>query len=286
MKLITSIPPRFSRKHPLFRFEHGRRYLAKCIQSWRRNGFNPISINRPDEVDAIRAMHLIDVIGVPQDEAMIPNKYGPSLGSIFDTLSWDEPAAIINADIYMRRGLDLAREIAALARKALVAARRTDVKTMRSRRGYIYPYGYDFFAFTPSRISKTIRDKRLRSFQLGVPWWDYVFPIMASNEVPGFRIKESFIVHQKHEERWNIELYEQLAAEACRTLSQIHEVYAPILNSGIDKIADPTAHLSHRLLFYPGLLERSLPMDAADTVGSVGDPGNPYWLSVSHNRPK
>lgn len=286
MKIITSIPPRFSRKHPFFRMERGHKYLAKCIESWRRNGFNPISVNRPDEVDAIKAMDLIDVVGVPQDEAMMPHRYGPCLGSIFDTLEWDAPVAIINADIYMRRGIDLAGEIAALAGKALIAARRTDVKTMRSRKGYTYPFGYDFFAFTPSCIPKTMRDRDLRRFQLGVPWWDYVFPIMASNEAPGFRIREPFIVHQKHDERWNRELYEQLAAEACHTLHKIHEAYAPILDSRTDKIADPTARFSHRLLFYPGLLERSLPMDAADIVGSVSDPGSPYWVTAARNRPK
>jgi hypothetical protein len=275
MKIFTSVPPRFSRRHPIFGWENGRRHLERCIASWRRNGFTPISVNRPEEVDAIKSMHLIEVLGCPQDNVLIAGKYGVSLGSIFDAVGRDEPVAIVNADIYMRYGADLAEEVARLSGDAMLVARRTDVRRLGSASGVTFPYGHDFVAFTPSRIADAIDNVELRRFQLGVPWWDYVFPILAAQEVPVLRVKEPFIVHQLHDERWNDDLYRQVASDAHRTLTKVNDAYLHLEDDGTKAFADSLARISHRLLFYPGIPEITLSL--MDSIGRASARGRPYW---------
>lgn len=149
MLLITSVPPVFSRKDRKTGEELGTRYLASCIDSWRKNGFQPLSINRFDEVDAINRLGLIDCLGVSNDEAYFPNRFGPSLGAILDTVSSAEAVGIVNADIYMLSAEGCAEILAQQSQKSIVAARRMDVMDHGASRGNVFELGYDLVAFTP-----------------------------------------------------------------------------------------------------------------------------------------
>lgn len=267
MRLITSIPPRFSRKDPRTGEEVGLAYLARCVESWRRNGFEPVSVNRPDEAETVSTMGLIEVWSADQSEAKLPDKYGPCLGSIFDLLASDEPVAIINADIFMPLHKEISRALAAVLENRIVAARRTDVKSIDdgAEAGSIYPYGYDFFAFKPGNVPRAIKNPAVRSFQLGAPWWDYVFPIYCAAEIPACRLTEPFILHQLHDERWDIPLHQRLAVDACATLADLHECFEPLRSRRDERLADDVSALCHEVLFWPGFYELDLMMGGVRT---------------------
>lgn len=221
MLLVTSVPPVFSRKDPRTGEEVGLRYLASCISSWRKNGFRPISINRSDEEDAINALGLIDCRAVSNANARFPNRFGPSLGAIFDVVPPDEPVVIVNADVYMLSSAGCAEFLWQRSQNSVVAARRIDVSHHGASRGEIFGLGYDLVAFTPAKIPKTVSNARIRRFQLGAPWWDYAFPYCCTEELPAFRIKEPFLTHLLHPDRWDNGVWNELAVvarEACPSI--------------------------------------------------------------------
>jgi len=265
MLLVTSVPPVFSRKDPRTGEEIGHSYLASCIASWRRNGFRPISINRFDEVDAIKASGLIECLGVSNEEARFPQRFGPSLGAILDSVPPTEPVAIINADIYMLSGAASADVLSKRARNAIVAARRIDVTHLGASRGEIYGLGYDLTAFTPAAIPKARSNSLLRQFQLGAPWWDYVLPYSCSEELPAFRIKEPFLTHALHPNRWDNDTWHTLAIEARKACASIKiELSRPASRANSEELAIASAFI--RELFGNRFTEIEIPLLPPDPL--------------------
>lgn len=263
MFLVTSIPPRFSRIDPKTGEEIGNQYLSECIASWRRNGFYPVSLNRPDEADAVRSMNLIDVVIASMSEAHNPTRYGPSLGSLFDILPEGQPAAIVNADIYM---LATQNTLAAATLPALsnsvVMGRRTDVGQLGDKLGSTFVYGFDYFAFDPIKIHKVLSNKLLRRFQLGAPWWVYVFPLLCKQDLRLQRIKEPFIAHLLHEERWNNDLFNTLATDACDALVTTDRQHFLEIQKTLPYIKSPgqsVAHACHARLLADSIMEMPIP---------------------------
>ncbi|WP_414464233.1 hypothetical protein [Hyphomicrobium sp. DY-1] len=263
MLLITSVPPVFSRKDRKTGEELGTRYLASCIDSWRKNGFQPLSINRFDEVDAINRLALIDCLGVSNDEAYFPNRFGPSLGAILDTVSSAEAVGIVNADIYMLSAEGCAEILAQQSQKSIVAARRMDVMDHGASRGNVFELGYDLVAFTPAKVPKTISNDRIRRFQLGVPWWDYVFPYSCSEEVPAFRIKEPFLTHLLHSDRWNEDVWNECALYARDACPSV-ENEAMKAMAGSDNFGQTTSSAFSEIIFGSRFCEIELPTSKSD----------------------
>ncbi|MGQ0457926.1 MAG: hypothetical protein ACT4OU_12810 [Hyphomicrobium sp.] len=139
--------------------------------------------------------------------------------------------AIVNADIYMlAMEAKLASAMADLVETSVVVGRRTDVTRFGDLIGSTFAYGFDFFAFHPSKVSRALDDQALRRFQLGAPWWDYVFPLVCSRDVPIKRIKEPFIAHLAHNERWDPPMFNALALDACRALIAVEPMtFGPVL---------------------------------------------------------
>lgn len=206
MRVFTSIPPRYADPARL-------EYLKACVQSWTNCGFQAFSLNRQEEVETVTQLGLMDVIPVETSEAWYPARYGPCFGNIFDIAGNDEPVAVINADIYMLGGPDLSRTLADICSGGFTVARRTDIDFLDAQTGKVSYGGIDLVAFVKSSISTTVKDAKIRRFQLGVPWWDYVIPLMASFEGPTFRIDEPFILHKTHEDRWDMEVWHNISRE-------------------------------------------------------------------------
>jgi len=283
LKLFTSIPPRFSRKHSQTGEETGPHYLERCVNSWRANGFDPVSINRPEEAGTIRASGLIDVIEASQQDALVPDRYGPSLGSIFDAAPRNAPFAIVNADIYMRpgaAGTDLAHDIAGRTRKTVLVSRRTDVAHLDALQGTVYACGIDFVALDPSRIPEVIKDADLRRFQLGVPWWDYVLPLAALKHMPAKRIEEPFILHQTHDERWNPEIYTSVVPQAYRVLQRYDAQVAAVSPTSKRFAADLSRVCHETLLFDPGLPVTTLPLEKSSLRVEVHEPKRKHKAKI------
>lgn len=206
MRIFTSIPPHYADPQK-------QEYLQACVASWTRCGFEAISLNRQAEVEAVRSMKLLEVIPVRTDEAWYPHRFGPCFGSIFDLAGDNEPVAIVNADIYMMGYPDLSKELASICSSGLTVARRTDVPFLGASTGRVSYGGIDLVALVKSSIPKTTTNSNIRRFQLGVPWWDYIVPILASLEGPVFRIEEPFIVHRSHEDRWDMDVWRNVSQE-------------------------------------------------------------------------
>lgn len=214
MRVFTSIPPRYANSD---RFE----YLKACIGSWTRCGFQAVSLNRYEEADAVRRMNLLEVIPVHTGEAWYPDRFGPCFGNIFDLIDEDEPAAVVNADIYMLGSADLGSRLIELAKTGFTVARRTDVEHLGASAGTVSLGGIDLVAFTKRSVPKTTTDRKIRKFQLGLPWWDYVIPTLASFEGPVFRIEEPFIVHQVHADRWDMDVWHHISEEVRLMLNEM-----------------------------------------------------------------
>ncbi|HVX35422.1 MAG TPA: hypothetical protein VHC71_04295 [Hyphomicrobium sp.] len=218
MLLFTSIPPKFSRKGRGGE-EIGDKYLRACVASWKDNGFEPISINRPDEIEAVAELGLTGTIPAKMNEAFFPNRYGPPLADLFDSLPKNEQVAYVNADIFMLRG-NLADSLREKHDDALVMARRSDLDFLGAGACETFELGLDFFCFNPSRLRNVMADPNIRRFQIGAPWWDYVFPLACMTSTRPLTLHEPIIVHQLHPDRWDPSIWNELGIHAGRALAK------------------------------------------------------------------
>ena len=186
-----------------------------CAASWVQNGLRPRSLNAPQELDQIPTLAGVSSEPFVQENPVVaPDHPGPSLGNIFDVVAPDEPCAITNADVYLLKVSGLPSLIRDLTRDALLVARRTDVTGLLGSAQGIFTTGIDFVAFRPDTVMPVMEDPGIRQFQLGVTWWDYVFPIAASFLVPVRRLREPFLIHHAHEAYWNNQQYETIRKQA------------------------------------------------------------------------
>lgn len=230
MLLYTSVPPRFSRKDQSGN-EIGPEYLAACVESWRDNGFEPVSINRPDEVDSVKALGLLDVLPAKMTEAIWPNRYGPALADLFDALPANERIAYVNADIFMLRG-NLAQVLSGIDDDKLVTARRCDVAGIGAESCEVFQLGLDLLSFNPARVTSITADVKIRRFQLGAPWWDYVFPLACLKSIGLCRLSEPAIVHQRHDDRWDPSIWKELGLRAGQAIvAYFPQGFVPILEN-------------------------------------------------------
>lgn len=252
MLLVTSIPPRFSRRDTSGK-EIGQEYLAACVRSWRDNGFEPLSINRPDEADTVKALGLLDVLPATMKEASWTNRYGPPLGDVFDILPRNELVALTNADIFMLK-CDLAPLLRRDHADCMVLARRSDVSHLGAPECETFELGFDFFSFNPAHIAAVTGNASVRRFQLGAPWWDYVFPLACKKSVVAKSLREPVLVHQLHPDRWDQSVWNHLAIEAGRTLEEFSpDEFGPIMqNMGSFEDLERAITLTIRASLYSG----------------------------------
>jgi hypothetical protein len=248
MLLYTSVPPVFSRKDANGE-EIGATYLAACVNSWRENGFDPISVNRPDEVDAIEALGLLPVRAVSMHGAVWPDRFGPPLGGMFDVFPKNERLAFVNSDIYMLRS-NLASVLGGTAERTLFAARRSDVEQLGSTISETFRLGFDFFCFNPADVPHVLSDVNIRRFQLGAPWWDYVFPLACMISAELRMLREPAIAHQIHGDRWDKSIWGRLGIDAAQTMAKYYpSVFPPILGSAMKKPENAIAIAFQERLF-------------------------------------
>lgn len=82
---------------------------------------------------------------------------------------------IINSDIIINSSNDFVNEIISLSKKGLVYGPRLDVLKINDVDGVLDPFGFDFFFFDRSLINIWYESQ----FCLGMPFWDYWFPLLA-----------------------------------------------------------------------------------------------------------
>src|SRR5690348_3754795 len=141
--LITSIPPRLSRL--VSGEEIGPSYQRNCVESWKRAGFEPISVNSTaeDQIEGTRT------VAVSRDAFALtarPLVYFADLLAVASAEACGGPFALVNADILFPPGSDLVAETMGLQPGQAILGRRADIAQLGQATGTVYPHGYDFFA--------------------------------------------------------------------------------------------------------------------------------------------
>lgn len=205
--LITSIPPRLSRKDANGS-DLGERYQTHCIRSWHAAGFAPFSINSRDEISGLETARDVTSIIVGRDGTSITGKPYVYLSDALAAAKTMTRGIIVltNADIYFQMNAKVYNFLKDLRPGQFTVSKRQDVKQFETTDSTAkeYAFGYDFFAIHTDDIDAMPPS----SFMLGAPWWDHFFPInMALHGLQFVRLPQNVVFHLEHSERWNRDLW-------------------------------------------------------------------------------
>jgi hypothetical protein len=211
VKLYTSLPPEVSRI--IAGTEVGAAYLAECVRSWRRAGFDVISLNSAREIEALAGQgYAAEFLQVSRDRPAIDDFLTAIRGSQAAV------AGIINADVL------LVAEPSLLAAACDSAHGMTLIERVNIDPDSLRPtgrscFGFDAFIFATAPLS---RIERGEEFLFGHPWWDYWFPIAYAAAGGSLRtIKAPVLFHLQHEQRWNPEHHVANARKTVRCLLRL-----------------------------------------------------------------
>jgi hypothetical protein len=103
VKLYTSLPPHMSRT--IVGAEVGMAYLTECLGSWRRAGFDVVSLNGESEIDAVRQRYQVECLRVAGER--------PSIRDFIAAIRASQAlvAGIINADVLLFADPDLLKVV-------------------------------------------------------------------------------------------------------------------------------------------------------------------------------
>ncbi|MGE3474615.1 MAG: hypothetical protein AB7H70_02280 [Rhodospirillaceae bacterium] len=194
---------------------------SAAVNSWRAAGFHVLSVNGKAEADAIRAGYPgIDVAAPAGTAERFAKKPVPYIHDMLKALhaaiaaSGHDPAicvaGLINADIYLRDVAGLKSFIQREAQGALLCGPRVDVPGADHFAGYaptgreVYSIGYDYF-FLPGKF---LDDYAESPFCMGMPFWDYWFPLVTLlRGKPIKTLNSPVALHVSHETRWDDTVY-------------------------------------------------------------------------------
>lgn len=192
-----------------------------AVNSWRAAGFQVLSVNGKAEADSIRASYPGVEVVVPASTAeRFAKKPVPYIHDLLKALraaiaaSGRDPATcvagIINADIYVRDVAGLKAFIQREAQGALLCGPRVDVPGADHFAAYqptgreVYSIGYDYF-FLPGKF---LDDYAESPFCMGMPFWDYWFPLVTLlRGKPIKALNSPVALHVSHETRWDDTVY-------------------------------------------------------------------------------
>jgi hypothetical protein len=250
--LVTSLPPNLSRLDARGE-EIGADYQERCIESWHRAGFEPISVNSTSE----SYRHPVRMIPVSRDASAVtgrPNVFLADLLAVASNEAEGGPVVLMNADLLIRPGTALAAAVLELRPGEFIFSRRIGIDRPDQTNGMPGRFGYDFFAGHADDISGLPDGGMV----FGAPWWDYYFPLMMF--VRGCRIyqTEPAILHLEHEAKW-WEVWEELGRRF------IAEIQARVANERFrsrldDAIKRRSGHLFSDLKYS---VSKHLPKNAA-----------------------
>jgi hypothetical protein len=174
-------------------------YLRRCLNSWRAAGFDPVSVNGPSEIAALRKLDL------PVEFSPVPTDGKPSIMAIFSAIfkSDERFVGIINSDCIiaypgiadnLRAGLN--------SRKgSIILAWRIDVDGTGAK---ACPWGFDAFFFDMAVIPNDDF-----GFCIGEACWDYWFPMACDrNGAIVETLDVPLLVHKVHPQSWRWEDWE------------------------------------------------------------------------------
>lgn len=196
--LYTSLPPKIERD--ALGQEIGTEYQRACIASWRRLGFNVVSLNSRPEMDLLlRAGYDINFHEV--------NRKPPRIVDFFHAIrsSGNSVAGIINADCLLLGEPATISAVLRTAEKGLVLIERMNLRARDARVTGVSCGGFDFFCFRSDILHGLNFDEEI---SIGTPWWDYWFPL-AFQQLGGklFSAPAPMLMHLDHSQNWSQEAW-------------------------------------------------------------------------------
>ena len=191
--LFTSLPPRLARQ--IGGVEVGPAYLAACVKSWKRAGFEVVSLNCAREIGELAPSgYDVDYREVTADR--------PTLGDFLRAIlaSAKPIAGIINADILLANHPALLDAVVERAAGGMVVAERMNIDPRTRRLTWRTCHGFDAFIFATEPLSRIDLSCEL---SFGEPWWDYWFPLVYL--ATGARLMTTgvpLIFHLDHVQKW------------------------------------------------------------------------------------
>ncbi len=217
--IVTSIPPVFSRKDR-DGHEIGNDYLARCVQSWRDCGFDPVTVNaEAEELHPLIAELGVEVVRVPCDAAAITGRPHVFLSDLLDAARRvsTERVFIANADIELEMTNAARDRLAALGPMQAVGVRRRDHDGDKRPSAARYDGGIDLLG--AGRDALDGLDTGALIF--GMPWWDHYLPLAllwrGAQPVPATGVTAW---HLDHEGRWDKRHHIRAGREFLRLLRE------------------------------------------------------------------
>lgn len=215
MTVATSVYPPSLHRHDADGKAIDLEYFNFCKKSWRSASFEWLSVNRPDELPLVETF-APDIARIPFDDAqaIAPGRYGPTLGALFDATAPSPIAGICNADTYVLPGENTAKAIAEAARGHFIIARRTEVSDVAGAFHSVNWTGVDAIFFDRQAFEPILKHPTILRFQMGMPWWDVLLPVIASFQGPLLQIREPWLMHLRHPQAWKRDQYRGFGKQA------------------------------------------------------------------------
>lgn len=178
-----------------------------AIATWRELGFQVISLNHAEEVDAVQK-HFPHVPVEAVTNAATKKKGRPYVA--FDSFrralakAQVEICGIVNSDIFLFTDKGFREFVFEKAKNGLLFGSRIDVDSASSRDGTQYVHGFDYFFFNKSILQIYPPSE----FCLGIPWWDYWVPIVPLLKgFPCCELVSPIAFHVIHDTHWYKEAF-------------------------------------------------------------------------------
>jgi hypothetical protein len=194
VRLYTSLPPEVSRT--IAGAEVGAAYLAECVRSWRRAGFDVVSLNGADEIDrVVRQRYELEYQTISGDR--------PAIDDFLQAIrrSQASVAGIINADVLLMADPELLRIV--VDTHGMTLMERINIDPDSPRPTGRSCSGFDAFVFATAPLSRIDQGDE---FLFGHPWWDYWFPFAYAAAGGRLRlVKAPVLFHLEHQQKWKHE---------------------------------------------------------------------------------
>jgi hypothetical protein len=192
--LYTSLPPRLTR-HAGGR-EIGIAYQRECIASWRRLGFDVVSLNSRAEIEALEA-HGYNVAFHETDSTP------PRINDVLSVIrgSGARIGAIINADCMLFTNGAIVAAMLRAAGTGMVLGERLNLTPDQVRPTGVPFLGFDLFLFSTGPARDINLDDAI---VMGSPWWDWWFPL-AFQSAGGklFSLPAPVLLHLDHPQNYS-----------------------------------------------------------------------------------
>ncbi len=238
--LFTSIPPQITRL--IQGRDFGPQWQLTCIQSWIDSGLQVVSLNAPEEINALRSFsQSVAFREIPK------GRERPLITDFFAAAKCceNEIVGIINADCMILPQSGIAKRLSEFLTDDLVIAERVNLDQSSLRLARM-SQGFDAFFFKAEAINRIKQDDHWR---IGDVWYDFWLPLAF--RVAGFNIKTlpiPALLHLNHDQAWNWPAWE---VEFVRLIDLVRsdneDRFDPELAREMLGVVKPSAADVHRL---------------------------------------